>query len=126
MSPSTVHWQALRRLDRDNTPAPGCKALAVAGQLPTCGLAPCALRGLGQALASLVRVGVTAVAGVVPLIGTGRAPGYLGGRRKRRLGPAAAAGRPPASAAYRARVTGRHLRPGPLASSPAAALVQAR
>ena len=93
MSPSTVHWQALRRLDRDNTPAPGCKALAVAGQLPTCGLAPCALRGLGQALASLVRVGVTAVAGVVPLIGTGRAPGYLGGRRKRRLGPAAAAGR---------------------------------
>ena len=83
----------------------GCKALAVAGQLPTCGLAPCALRGLGPSARrqprSDVRVGVTAVACVVPLIGTGSAPGRLGGRRKRRLGPARPPG--PASAAYRAR-----------------------
>ena len=111
MSPSTVHWQALRRLDRDNTPAPGCKALAVAGQLPTCGLAPCALRGLGQA----------------PLARPSR--GHRRGRRcatdrywqSPRLprwqakAPAGTRGRGGASpsAAYRARVTGRHLRPGP-------------
>jgi hypothetical protein len=99
--------------------------LYIAGQLPTCGLAPCALRGLGQALASRVRVRVIAVAGVVPLIGTGSAPGRLGGRRKRQLSGTRGRGGASPGAAYRARVTGRHLRPGPLAPSPAAALVQA-